>query len=199
MFLSRAQTQNFLDADVDGFIARLSPWDLEARHVRTNREYLEKSIQSAGTFTDSERAILRREARRADEFLKGTRYDGVPWRFAKASYEEGLPHTRGRIIFLPGSVDASTLVHERVHVIQKLKGPQVPLGYSLTELHYKNLRANPDTDGRVWTLNGQLADAYYKTTRPMGIQDVIQHAEHPFEAEAYAVSNAFRPNARWNT
>lgn len=198
MFLSRAQTQNFLDADADGFIARLSPFDLEARHVRTNGEYLEKAIKSAGTFSESECEALIREARRADAFLIGSRYSGVPWRFAKAAYEEGLPHTRGPVIFLTGPVEAATLVHERVHVIQKLKGPQIPPGYSLTDLHYKNLRANPDTDGRVWTLNGQRADAYYRTTRPMGIQDVVQHVEHPFEAEAYAVSNAFRPNARWN-
>ena len=192
MFLSRAQTKNFLDADADGFIARLSPWDLEARHVRTRDEYLEKAIKSAGTFTDEECALLRREVRRADAFLKGTRYDGLPWRFAKASYEEGLPHTRGGVIFLPGAVDASTLVHERVHVVQKRKGPSIPPGYVLSELFYKTIRANPDTDGRVWLFNGVPADAYYRSPNPSGIMDVVQQEEHPFEAEAYAVSNAFR-------
>ena len=64
MFLSRAQTQNFLDADVDGFIARLSPFDLEARHVRTNEEYLEKAVKSAGTFSEPECEALIREADR---------------------------------------------------------------------------------------------------------------------------------------
>ena len=196
MFLSRAQTQNFLGADPDGFMARLSPLDLEARRVRTRDEYLEKAIKGVGEWTEPERDALRREARRADEFFTGTRYAGVPWRFAKASYEEGLPHTRGGVIFLDGAVDASTLVHERVHVIQKLRGPKIPPGYGLSELHLKNIRANPDTDGRVWLKNGVPADSYYRSARPMGIMDVMQKVEHPFEAEAYAVSHAFRTNPR---
>ena len=196
MFLSRAQTRNFLEADPDGFVARLSPLDLEARHVRSRYEYLDKAIKGAGEWTEGERDALRREARRVDEFFAGTRYDGVPWRFAKASYEEGLPHTRGGIIFLDGVVDASTLVHERVHVVQKLRGPKIPPGYALSEMRAQRLRANPDTDGRVWLKDGAPADAYYKSARPMGIMDVVQRAEHPFEAEAYAVSHAFRTNPR---
>lgn len=194
MFLSRAQTQNFLSNDPDGFIARLGPLDLIARHVRTREEYTDKSVKGAGEFTTHERDALAREAGKADEFLRGTRYSGVTWRFAKANYEEGLPHTRGGIIFLEGVVDASTLVHERVHVIQKLRGPQIPPGYQLTELYFKNIRANPDTDGRVWTKDRVASDAFYRSTRPMGISDIVQHVEHPFEAEAYAVSQAFRTN-----
>ncbi len=194
MFLSRAQTRNFLESDPDGFMGRLSPIDLAARHVRSQYDYLEKAVKSAGEWTDSEKDALRREALVADEFLRTTKYTGVPWRFAKASYEEGLPHTRGPIIFLEGVVDASTLVHERVHVIQKLKGPSIPRGYELSELFLKNIRANPDTDGRVWLKDGVPADSYYRSGRPMGIGDVVQRVEHPFEAEAYAISQAFRSN-----
>lgn len=193
-FLSRAQTMNFLGSDPDGFVARMSPLDLAARRVRSRDEYLEKAMKGAGEWTESERDALRREAARADAFLHGTRYDGIPWRFAKASYEEGLPHTRGPVIFLSDVVDASTLIHERVHVVQKLRGPNVPRGYVLSELHLRNIRANPDTDGRVWLKGGVPADSYYKSERPMGIMDVTQQVEHPFEAEAYAVSDAFRAN-----
>lgn len=189
---------NLLNSDPDGFAARLSPLDLEARHVRSRAEYIEKAVKSAGEFTAEERDALWREVGRANEYLADSPYSGIPWRLAKASYEEGLPHTRGGVIFVPGIVDASTLVHEMVHVVQKLRGPRVPPGYVLTSQRYENIRANPDTDGRVWVKKGRPADSYYRSRHPMGLRDVEQQVEHPFEAEAYAVSDAFRPNASWS-
>ena len=198
MFLSRSQTQNFLQSDPDGFASRLSSIDLGARHSRSRSDYIEKSVRSAQDFTVDETDAIWREVQRADEYLAGTRYSGVPWRIAKAQYEEGLPHTRGTVIFVPGVVDAATLVHEMVHVIQKTRGPRIPPGYTRSSATFQNIRANPDTDGKVWFMGNTPADSFYKSSRPMGISDVVQYVEHPFEAEAYAVSDAFRPNTRWN-
>ena len=191
MFLSRAQTQNLLMADRDGFVSRMGPMDLVARHVSTKAEYLAKAAQSADDFTPHERDVLWREAQRADEFLAGGPYTGIPWCFAKARYEEGLPHTRGSVIFLVGIADASTLVHEMVHVCQKARGPRIPPGYVKSSVTFKNMRTNPDTDGRAWFKGTVPADAFYRSERPSGLTDVVQYVEHPFEAEAYAVSRRF--------
>ena len=198
MFLSRAQTQNYLQSDPDGFFARLSPLDLTARHATSRADYSNKAVKSADEFTAYEKDALWREVQRADEFLAGTRYGGLPWKLAKAHYEEGLPHTRGPVIFIPGIVEASTLVHEMVHVSQKLRGPNIPPGYVLSKATFRNIRANPDTDGKVWFKGNVPADSFYTSEKPMSITDVIQTVEHPFEAEAYAVSDAFRPNTQWN-
>lgn len=198
MFLSRSQTMNLLQADQDGFASRLSSLDLLARHAKSRSDYLEKAVKSAQEFTAEEKDAIWREIQRADEYLAGTRYGGIPWRLAKAGYEEGLPHTRGGVIVVSGVVDAATLTHEMVHVAQKMRGPKIPPGYVQSNATFQNLRANPDTDGRVWFKGNVPADSFYKSSRPMGISDVVQYVEHPFEAEAYAVSDAFRPNTRWN-
>lgn len=198
MFLSRAQTQSLLQADPDGYASRLSPLDLMARHAKSRADYIDKAVKSAQEFTAEEKDAIWREVQRADEYLAGTRYGGVPWYIAKAQYEEGLPHTRGRVIVVPGIVDAATLTHEMVHVVQKLKGPVIPPGYVKSNAKFQNMRANPDTDGRVWFKGNVPADSFYTSLQPMSITDVVQYVEHPFEAEAYAVSDAFRPNTRWN-
>jgi hypothetical protein len=189
-FLTRTQTQNFLAADPDGFIARLGPYDLKARHCRTRQEYKAVAINSAGGWSPEEKDALWRQAQLAQEFLETTVYAGLPWRFAKAGYEDGLPHTRLNIIFLSEVVEARTLVHEMVHVGQKLRGARIPAGYVLTGQHIENLRANPDTDGKVWYKNGVPAGGFFGPN-PMSISDVREYVKHPFEAEAYAVEEYF--------
>jgi hypothetical protein len=189
-FLTRTQTQQFLAADPDGFIARLGPYDLMARHVRSREEYKAVAVNSASAWNPDEKDYLWRQAQLAQEFLETTIYAGLPWRFAKAYYEDGLPHTRLDIIFLSGVADASTLVHEMVHVGQKLRGPQIPPGYVPTNQVIANMRANPDTDRKVWYKDGKPAGAFFGP-HPTSIMDIHEYSKHPFEAEAYAVEERF--------
>ena len=189
-FLTRTQTQNFLAADPDGFIARLGPYDLKARHCRSRQEYKALAVNSAMEWTPQEKDQLWRQAQLAQEFLETTPYTGLPWRFAKAQYEEGLPHTRTNIIFLSRPVNAQTLIHEMVHVNQKMRGPRIPQGYVVTGQRIDNLRANPDTDGKVWYKNGVPADSFF-VQNPRSIMDVQEYVKHPFEAEAYALDDAY--------
>jgi len=189
-FLTRTQTQKFLAADPDGFIARLGPYDLKARHCRTRQEYKALAINSASAWTPEEKDQLWRQAQLAQEFLETTIYSGLPWRFAKAYYEDGLPHTRLNVIFLSEVVTARTLVHEMVHIGQKLQGPRIPPGYVLSDQHIENLRANPDTDGKVWYKGGVPAGGFFGPN-PSSITDVREYVKHPFEAEAYAVEERF--------
>jgi hypothetical protein len=189
-FLTRTQTQNFLEADPDGFIARLGPYDLKARRARSNKEYKDFAVGSAGYWTPEEKDQLWRQAQLAQEFLETTIYSGLTWKFAKAAYEDGLPHTRQDVIFLAGVVPARTLVHEIVHVNQKIRGPRIPVGYTLTDKYIENLRANPDTDGRVWYKDGVPAGSFFGPN-PRSISDVLEYVRHPFEAEAYALEERF--------
>jgi hypothetical protein len=189
-FFTRSQTQKFLAADPDGFISRLGPYDLVARHCQSCEEYKRLAINSASGWTPDEKDQLWRQAQLAQEFLETTIYSGLPWRFAKAYYEDGLPHTRLDVIFLSGVVDASTLIHEIIHVGQKMRGPQIPPGYILTNQHIANMRANPDTDGKVWYKNGVPAGGFFGPN-PSSIMDIREYVKHPFEAEAYAIEERF--------
>jgi len=191
MFLSREQTADFLQRDPDGFIGRLTPLDLEARHARSRSDYLARAVRSADTWTPDEKDALWRELLLAKEHLSGTRYADLPWIFAKAHYEAEMPHTRQNVIFLPGYVSAATLVHEMVHVNQKMRGPVIPPGYRLSQDTFRNLRTNPDEDGKVWYRGNVPAGAYF-VPRPMSLLDVKEYAVHPFEAEAYLMSDSFR-------
>lgn len=189
-FLTRTQTQKFLAADPDGFIARLGPYDLKARHCRSREEYMALAVNSASAWNPEEKDYLWRQAQLAQEFLETTLYAGLPWRFAKAYYEDGLPHTRLDVIFLSGVADASTLIHEMVHVGQKMRGPQIPQGYVLSNQHIANMRANPDTDGKVWYKNGVPAGGFFGPN-PSSIMDVTEYVRHPFEAESYELEERF--------
>lgn len=191
MFLSREQTSDFLRSDPDGFIGRLTPLDLEARHAKTRADYLNRAARSADTWTPDEKDAIWRELLLAKEYLSGTRYAGLPWIFAKAHYEDDLPHTRQNVIFLPGYVSAATLVHEMVHVNQKMRAPVIPPGYRLSRDSFRNLRTNPDEDGKIWYKGNVPAGAFFNP-RPMSLRDVQEHVQHPFEAEAYSVSDYFR-------
>ena len=190
MFLTRAQTQALLQADPDGFIGRLGPLDLKARRCRTRAEYMAKAINSAGEWSPEEKDLIWRQVQLVQEFMETTIYSGLQWKFAKASYEDGLPHTRDGVIFLTGPVSSRTLVHEIVHVNQKLRGPNIPPGYILTREKIDNLRANPDTDGKVWYKDGVPADSYFGPN-PQSISDAREFVRHPFEAEAYIVDAMF--------
>ena len=80
-----------------------------------------------------------------------------------------------------------------VHVNQKLRGPRIPQGYVRSNQEIENLRANPDTDGKVWYKNGVPAGAFF-VPNPTSITDVQEYVKHPFEAEAYALDEYFSLN-----
>jgi hypothetical protein len=52
------------------------------------------------------------------------------------------------------------------------------------------MRANPDTDGKVWYKNGKPAGGFFGPN-PSSIMDVVEYVKHPFEAEAYAAEERF--------
>ena len=186
-FLSREQTAQLLMSDSDGFIQRLTPCDLKARRCSSHAEYLQMAVLSADEFTLAEKNKLIIFCQQAKQYFVGM--PALPWIFAKAHYEEGLPHTREGVIVLNGLYDTQTLVHERVHVYQK-QFPNICSGACAgyvqvsrpdTELY----RSNPDTDSRLWMRDGIVCGKFYNSKSPKSIRDCSQRAQHPLEAQAY--------------
>jgi hypothetical protein len=186
-FLSRQQTADFLGADDDGFIQRLTRCDLRARQCLSHYEYRQISVLSADEFTPDEKNKLMNCCREANRYFDGM--PNIPWIFAKAQYEQGLPHTRGDVIFLSGLHDTPTLVHERVHIYQKRMPSlcrEACRGYVQVSGTEELYRSNPDTDSRLWVKDGKMCGKFYNSKNPMSIHDCSQRALHPLEAQAYA-------------
>jgi hypothetical protein len=184
-FLSRQQTSDYLQLDADGFVGSLTQADLKARKCSSHYEYLTCAMKSADDFTEEEKLILIRLCKQADAYVPQCT---LPWIFAKAHYEDGLPHTRGAVIFLSKVCDARTVVHERVHVWQKTRGDAQYPGYMLMAGSDELMRSNPDTDKRIWTRNGKACGKFYNSKNPTGISDCYQFERHPFEEEAYSIA-----------
>lgn len=210
-FLSAAQTRAFLQADEDGYVAQLSSFDLLARHASTREAYLQAAANAAMDFTEAQRDALTRTCKEADVLLltHNPTMASIPWKLALVdeAYEGGFPHTRGNVIFLcPRTVESAdilrTLIHEKVHVWQRLypramEKWMVDAGYARVALRKderkRGLRANPDVDDWIYQdpQSGQHMAAYYAKTRPCSIGDVaLSHAsfEHPYEFMAYDIA-----------
>ena len=55
IYLTQEETINFIRNDTDKYISSLSPFDLEARDVRSPQEYMNKIINDCYNFTDSQK------------------------------------------------------------------------------------------------------------------------------------------------
>jgi hypothetical protein len=227
-FLLARDTSAFLYNDADGFSARLTPADLCARRVRSAAEFRAKASRSASDFDADSRRILAERARLVDAWLdteegrqaaraKGLVADpdslrSMPWKFACTVplddgyvHEAGMPHTRADVVFVQGTIDASTLLHEKLHVWQRAHPQLASLavrnaGYlpiAPLAAFGSRARANPDVDGVVYvhyTRPTAPLLAMYTSDHPSSLRDVVQasagRAEHPYERAAYDLGHA---------
>lgn len=146
MFLTKAQTRQFILNDSDNYISNFDPINMFSRGYRKSAppsKYIADSAKSAMSFTSSEKQTLTELTRQADEIIRdpnaqptrviGKKYAkllaSIPWKFAKTKgnhYENGLSHTRKDIIFVSsgelnelGELDGSTLIHEKMHIFTR--------------------------------------------------------------------------------
>jgi len=191
--MSAEETNAFLKSDSDGFVAGLNQWDLFARKVSSNQEYLDK-ISKSGVDSHVSLLLLKQSdevfRKKGDEIIANE-----PWVIAMTdgTYEQGFPHTRQNIIFLkPGPIDVSTLVHEKLHIHNRYNPPDlVGMGYKYLgpRKGAYRLRSNPDVDESIWQdpETGKPMVALYNSDRPMGLMDIdidSEH-EHPYEVLSY--------------
>ena len=217
VIMTASQTAEFLAADEDGYVHRqLSPYDLIARDVPTAAAYIQRIRASAHDPTSKERQILRTAIDTVDAYLAQSQHvpaglKSAPWVIAVTSgraYENGYPHTRRHVIFVTDDIIrsntlASTLLHEKVHIYQRMNPQDVDTwirqrGFRKVgpRSNERLARANPDLDEFIYVdpnTNKHMV-ALYNSERPKGISDVKltnPAFEHPFEHMAYEIADAF--------
>ena len=217
-FVKPSKAQAWLLADPDGYISSMSSADLHARQVLSPYEYRLKSSLSVIDLTDIHQHRLLQAVQKANKFFKTYRnfyldpsIYHLPWWFiiTNGSYEEGLPHTRGKYIFLtpktleqPMDLLVITLIHEKIHVYQRLNAISfqqklIQMGHTIIgkRSDIPLIRANPDLDEYIYQdRSGKNMVLTYTSEKPSSIQDVVDSNgyEHPFEEIAYTISNHYK-------
>lgn len=211
-FMSATETADLISADADKYVANFTDPDLSARRIQSREAYLARASAAARDFTEAEKLRLKKLANFAAARLRSKsqpKIAALPWKFAVTrdmDYEDGIPHTRGNVIFLGDDALASadsaltkTLVHEQVHVFQK-KHPEVIAEYIKTG-GYRPIgkrpsglvRANPDLTDVIYSdARGTPNVALYKSAQPRFISDIVgitPEEEGPEERMAYEIAN----------
>ncbi len=191
------------------FFDRMTIYDLHARHVKTKEEYKKRYLLSLKPFTQEEKEELTRKTREIDNAIheKMPLLAEIPWKFAKTdhSIEMGYPHTLEDYIILTSVPSISTLLHEKIHVFQRLykhETEELIRNYGFHKYGlYSDLplaRNNPDIDEFVYSRNGQIIYQKYNSTSPNDISDskvtIPGEYEHPYEHMAYTLQRQLLPD-----
>jgi hypothetical protein len=217
-FLSAEETSRFLFKDADKYVNNFSDLDLYARKVKTKQEYLELISISGLNFNENQKNKLENASIKADNFLNnyssyvnGKDIKKYKWIFGLIgnNYEEGMPHTRGNVIFISqntinNELDSliRILIHEKIHIYQRNNPNEMEdiikiMGYKFSRLknNIKNIRANPDLNDKIYkNYKGEEMIGLYKSETPFGISDILItdfSIEHPFEKMAYEISEEY--------
>jgi len=215
-FLSKQQTQHFLQTDPDRYGASLNTTNLEACGVINYRDLLDKWQSAAAQWKPEEIKKLQDAALIADFHINTKLKDpfkaqlaAIDWHFAKTLFPffcDGLPLTRTNIIFLTDKTVAeadtkrlaSILVHEKVHIWERMYPEEMEGWIERKEFKkYRPIRedafarANPDVDEWIYVdKNNQQRVIHFNSLTPKDLHDIRFHSpsiEHPYEVLAYAV------------
>lgn len=213
-FLSKQETQEFLKLDADKYVKNMTELDLYARKVTKRDEYLDKVAKAAVDITKEQQVKIKQLAKAVDLHLTQSGHHkiaSVPWNIAATEgsiYENGYPHTRDNVIFLSTNDIHSislgrTLMHEKVHVYQRLFPEEIrqylkERGYKPVKLRKDEpfARSNPDLDEWIYLdpVSTKPMVARYSSDKPSSISDVtLEHPayEHPHEKMAYDIASSF--------
>lgn len=146
--------------DESYFFERMSQRDLAARNCSSKEEYKELYKKNVINFTKHEKNELRRLVKKANVLLENYKISSIKWKFCKINpiIEWNYPHTVGQIIMLPYIPNIQTLIHEKLHVYQRLYPIETSIlihdfwGYSIKDKieNIPNARNNPDTNSFVY-------------------------------------------------
>jgi hypothetical protein len=204
---SRTELINILLEDSDNYVKSFNNNDLMARNVSNIEEYYQFIIDSCididNSFKNKIIEQIKIAATRFNSFkiigFDGGKCNKIPWYIGIVDgikYENAYPHTRNNIIIIPISIvnDSlySTLIHEKVHVYQKMFPNDIKLYLNNNNFIKTNSdlinRANPDIDRNIYSdHNNNLLYCIYNNN-PKNISDVVcSYSEHPFEFMAYQI------------
>ena len=221
IFMNPYEVQTFMSMDEDRYVEQMSPADFHARKALNANDYIEKSRKDVLAFTINDKELLKQAILKAnrfflsyqDDFILPYEMNRIPWKLAltKGYYENGLPHTRMDIIFLPQSllnqsIDSivQTLIHEKVHLHQRIYKTRyqkilISKNYQIVgkRNHEYRIRTNPDVDEYIYYHPDHfIMVENYSTLTPKEIQDTEKIGldakyEHPYEEIAYQVAEKY--------
>ena len=221
IFLNSEELFIILKEDKDDYYKSFYSSDFKARNINSIDEYINKIKKSVSNFTDEDIDKIKKSILNANNKLSKisfTWFDGnksltIPWKLGIVNgklYENGLPHTRNDIIILSkGKLNSyniesltNTLIHEKVHIYQKIYKNDI-LKY-LSENNFKrvkkrseddNTRSNPDLDNWIYQDSSEKLYKAIYNNNPNSIEDIEyypinkQSYEHPFEKMAIYIEN----------
>ena len=168
LFVTRSHIYKIINESY--FFDRMSVRDLNIRGASSCEAYKESYKRSIISFTLYEKVLLHIRVYQANIYLKPyKKLYNIPWRFAKIhNKESNYPHTLGDTIILPGIVDIETLIHEKIHIFQRLYPTETSHIISDIWGFYPKMRMedcpdvrnNPDVDSFIYT-NHKLEKGKY--------------------------------------
>jgi len=222
-FLSSKELYNILKNDNDNYFKSFYNNDFYSRKIKNIDDYLINIQNSVSDLNNEEILKLTKCIENINLKLlnidllwfNGKQAYNIPWKIGCIKgklYEHGLPHTRDDIIIL--SKDnindysmkklMKTLMHEKVHIYQKIHKDDVEKYIKMNNFikikersSSDNIRANPDLDNWIYKdANNNIYQAVYNN-EPSSVEDITylpinsQSYEHPFEKMAIFIENNY--------
>ncbi len=215
IFLNQAQAYEFIASDPDGYVARFNNLDFQARGL-ININYTDLFNDAVVIPNEIQEQIIIKSIHQVNKLIDTinvnwidcTKLKNIPWKFIiinTNSIDLGLPHTRFDTIVINQSIINSsydfinTLLHEKLHVYQKLYPEDFDIYLKSNEFepHIKYIntnipyRSNPDTDDWIYIRKGKKYVSRYRYTNPQTIAEVTYSPvntcdyEHPREKAVY--------------
>ena len=226
LFINNNDLLQILQDDSDNYYKSFFKNDFTARNINNINDYINLIKLSTSEYNNDERNKITKcineindifnninNINKEFKWFDSKKANGIPWKIGCIKgklYENGLPHTRNDIIII--SKDnindfsheklLKTLIHEKVHVYQKLYPDDVKI-YIDNNNFYKikqkeehdNIRSNPDLDNWIYKDDkNNIYKAIYNEN-PSSIEDIVyspvnnQSHEHPFEKMAIEIEN----------
>ena len=200
IFLEPNELKDILLQDNDNYYDRFYDYDWKARHVKNKEEYLNniKNNNICLSWTKEQKEIVEKAINNKYINKYNNKYidiSNIPWIIGLTtdSYENGYPHTRGNIIILNiktiySSNLIETLIHEKIHVYQKMY-PDIT-STIINKLNFKlvgkrkysdMIRVNPDTDNNIYSYNNNIMKTIYTSSNPTSIGDIKYNTDYSYE------------------
>lgn len=194
------------------YAATFNAKDLEFRKVRSSYAFVTAYLKALRLPTPPEQQILTPALSKISTtlFKLYHRIAAIPFKIlilTEPGLENNMPHTHADTIVLPASMLAQqppvadsklivTLIHEQLHVFQKLyplemhKFYTTYWGYTLVRLqHLTNARSNPDNNRILYRDAGGISFNNEYTQGSSSIRDIKDARDHPNEVFAYKVAD----------
>lgn len=179
------------------YFDEMNEQDLDVRSSATREAYQQKYVQGREEFRKEEKEIIHMLLREVQDLLSPyIRFKNIPWKFAKLSrhLEQGFPHTLGDMIVLsddffdiPYARQKNILIHEKVHVYQRLNPETLPSLYeqwgfqrvsTVPQTLLEKRRNNPDLQGWYQFKNKIVTQLYEKDARMLSDSKPCMMDEH---------------------